>query len=157
MKQINNILVVCKLIGNLKLAARYGASLSKRFGASLTIIHVVHNPYKGAERSNLPLPDLDEDYQNLLKNSRKHIDEVIEGERESGVPIEVIIREGKPAEQILSLIREKHIDLLVITAHKEGRIEHFFFGDYDDELIRLMPCHILLVKLEPGPMPAFVE
>jgi universal stress protein A len=157
MKEINHILVVCRLFKNLKIAARYGVSLSKRFGATLTIIHVVHDPYKGIERSNLPLPDLDSDFAQMLKSARTHIDDIIEDERESGVPIEVIIRQGKPAEQILSVVREKKIDLLVITAHREGRLEHFLFGDYDDELVRLMPCHILLVKIEPEPAPPFAD
>lgn len=150
MREISNILVVCRLFKNLKIAVRYGASLARRFGASLTVIHVVHDPYGGIESSNLPLPDLDNDYQNLLKRSRKEIDEIIAGERESGVPIEVLIREGKPTEEILAVIEEKDIDLLVLTAHKEGRIEQLFF-DSNEELIRKMPCHILLIKMEPVP------
>jgi universal stress protein A len=154
MKEINNILVVCRLFKNLKISARYGASLSKRFGASLTVIHVVHKPYGGIEAANLPLPDLDKDYQDLLESSRRHIDDIVEGERKSGVPIEVVIREGKITEQILAVIEEKKIDLLVMTAHHEGRIEQLLF-DSNVELIRKMPCHILLVKLDPGPMPPF--
>jgi universal stress protein A len=149
-KEINHILVVCRLFKDLKMAVRYGASLSKRFGASLSVIHVVHKPYGGIMSGSLPLPDLDQDYQTLLEKSRKHIDDIIAGERESGVPIEVILREGKTVEQILAVIEEKKIDLLVMTAHKEGRIEHLL-SDSSEELVRKMPCHILLIKLEPVP------
>jgi nucleotide-binding universal stress UspA family protein len=150
MQEINHILVVSGLFENLRVAVRYGASLARRFGASLTVAHVVYNPYGGVERSSLPLPDLDRDYQALLKRSLKHIDDIIAVERERGVPIEVVLREGKTTEQILAVIQEKDIDLLVLTAHREGRVEHLLF-DSNVELVRKMPCHILLVKMEPKP------
>jgi nucleotide-binding universal stress UspA family protein len=40
---------------------------------------------------------------------------------------------------------------MVMLAHEEGRLEHFLFGRTNDELLRRMPCSILLVKSEPAP------
>lgn len=151
MEEIINILVVCRMISNLKTAVHYGASLARKFGASLTVIHVVHNPY-GIEGWNLPLPDLEKDYQNLLEKSRQQVKAIVANESKDGLRIEVLIREGKPTEEILTVVKEKEIDLLVMLAHKEGRIEHFLFGRSNEELIRKMPCSILLIKKEPGPV-----
>ncbi len=145
MKQINNILIVCWMFKNIKLAVRYGASLAKRFGISMTVIHVIHNPF-GLKGWNLPLPNLDKDYQGLLKDTRNQLDEIIKTERESGIDIEALIREGNPTDEILDVIKEKKIDLLVMLSHDEGRFAHHFFGGSKDELIRRMPCSILLVK-----------
>ena len=37
-----------------------------------------------------------------------------------------------------------------MLAHKEGRLEDLFFQRSNDELVRKMPCSIMLVKKEPG-------
>jgi hypothetical protein len=36
-----------------------------------------------------------------------------------------------------------------MLAHQEGHVEHLFFGRSNDELVRKMPCSIMLVKKEP--------
>jgi nucleotide-binding universal stress UspA family protein len=50
------------------------------------------------------------------------------------------------------VVSEEKIDLIVMLAHEEGRIEHALFGGENDAIIRRMPCSILLVKKEPGPV-----
>jgi nucleotide-binding universal stress UspA family protein len=37
-----------------------------------------------------------------------------------------------------------------MLAHEEGRLEHFLFGRSNEEILRALPCSILLVKKEPG-------
>ena len=39
-----------------------------------------------------------------------------------------------------------------MLSHEEGHLEHFLFGRSNHELVRKMPCSILLVKKEPGPV-----
>jgi len=36
-----------------------------------------------------------------------------------------------------------------MSAHEEGRLEHYMFGRTVEELTRKMPCSILLVKYNP--------
>jgi universal stress protein A len=64
--------------------------------------------------------------------------------------IKEMVREGEPTEEILKAIEEEKIDLLVMLAHEEGHVEHFLFGRSNEELVRKMPCSIMLVKKEPG-------
>ena len=63
-------------------------------------------------------------------------------------PIKAVIKEGNPPEEILKMVKEENIDLLIMLAHEEGHIEHFLFGRDNEELLRKMPCPILLVKKE---------
>ena len=58
-------------------------------------------------------------------------------------------REGKPTDEILITIEQEMIDLLVMFAHEEGRLEDLFFNRSNDELARKMPRSIMLVKKEP--------
>jgi len=52
----------------------------------------------------------------------------------------------------VKMVKEEKIDLLILSAHAEGRIEHALFGGENDAIIRRMPCSILLVKDEPEPL-----
>ncbi|MCX5877036.1 MAG: universal stress protein [Deltaproteobacteria bacterium] len=61
-----------------------------------------------------------------------------------------MIRTGEPTEEIFKTIREEKIDLLIMLAHEEGHLEDLFFNRSNDELVRKMPCAIMLVKKEPG-------
>jgi nucleotide-binding universal stress UspA family protein len=65
------------------------------------------------------------------------------------MPIKELVREGEPTEEILKTIEAEKIDLLVLLAHEEGHVEHFLFGRSNEELVRKMPCSIMLVKKEP--------
>jgi universal stress protein A len=147
MENINRILVVSRLTAHCKIAVHYGVSLAKKYGASLYIIHVVHNPF-GLEGWNLP--PFERDYGILLQKSRKDIDDAINSERTKGMAIKEIIKEGEPTSDILETIKEEKIDLLIMLAHEEGRFEHFLFGRSNEELVRKMPCSIFLVKKEPA-------
>ncbi len=148
MERIKNILVVSRMVKYDVKAIQYGASLARTYGAQLTVIHVIHDPF-GIEGWNLPMPNLEKDYQMLLMKTRKDLDKIIEQERKGGVSIEAILKEGNPTKEILKTVQEKHIDLLVMLAHEEGHLEHFLFGRSNHELLLKMPCSILLIKKEP--------
>ncbi len=148
MVYVKRILVVSRMTKFCKNAVHYGVSIAKRDGAKLSVIHVIHDLF-GIEGWNLPLPNLEKDYQNLLKKERQELDTIIENENWHGMQIDVIFREGEPSAGILTVLKERNIDLLIMFAHEEGRLEHFLFGKNNSELVRRMPCSIFLVKKEP--------
>ncbi len=147
MDDIKRILVVSRLTAHCKKAVHYGISLAKKYNASLFVMHVVHNPF-GLEGWNLP--PFERDFGILLKKSKKDIDAAINGEREKGMEIKEVIREGEPTTVVLEVVKEERIDLLIMLAHEEGRLEHFLFGRSNEEIVRRMPCSIFLVKKEPA-------
>jgi nucleotide-binding universal stress UspA family protein len=151
MEKFKHILVVSRMVKYDARAIHYGASLAQKYGAQLTVIHVIHDPF-GIEGWNLPVPNLEKDYQNLLTKTRKELDTITEQERASGVAIDILLKEGDPTKEVLATVKEKQIDLVVMLAHEEGHLEHFLFGRSNHELILKMPCSILLVKKEPQPV-----
>jgi nucleotide-binding universal stress UspA family protein len=86
----------------------------------------------------------------LLKKSKEDFDAAINAEREKGLEITEVIRVGEPTEEILKVVKEEKIDLLIMLAHEEGRLEHFLFGRSNEEIIRKLPCSLVLVKKEPA-------
>jgi universal stress protein A len=147
MEDIKRILVVSRLTTHCRRVVHYGISLAKKYSASLYVMHVVHNPF-GLE--GWKLPPFERDFGILLKKSKEDIDAAITAERTKGMIINEIIKKGEPTTAILEAVKDEHIDLIVMLAHEEGRIEHFLFGRSNEDLVRKMPCSILLVKKEPA-------
>lgn len=150
MEDVKRILVVSRDTKYCRKAVHYGVSLSRKYKAELYVIHVVHDPFIFGGW-NLPIPSLQEEYKKLLKEAREELHTIIDLEKKKGMPIKELIKEGKPTEEILKVVKEENIDLVIMLAHEEGHLEHFLFGRSNEEIIRRMPCSVLLVKKEPGP------
>ena len=71
---------------------------------------------------------------------------MVKVEIDKGLPVTVFVKDGMPAEEIKKVADEKKIDLIILLAHEEGRLEHFLFGRTNDAILRKLPASILLVK-----------
>jgi nucleotide-binding universal stress UspA family protein len=148
MDDIKRILVVSRSTKHCRKAVHYGISLAKQHNAKLYVMHVIHDPYS-LEGWNLPIPSLEQEYKKLVKTTREEIDRIIKSERADGLEVTEQIREGKPTDEIIEAVKEEKIDLVILSAHEEGRLEHLLFGRTVEELTRKMPCSILLVNYNP--------
>ena len=154
MDDISRVLVVSKSTKNCQKAVHYGVSLAKSYGAKLYVIHLIHNPF-GLKGWNLPLaflPGLEEEYKRMIQNAKEDLDRIINSERAKGMSIQDKVIEGEPRKEIFKFIEEKNIDLMVMSAYEQWRLEHLLFGREIDEIVRRMPCSVLLVqqKLHPA-------
>jgi nucleotide-binding universal stress UspA family protein len=57
-----------------------------------------------------------------------------------------VIREGKPAAEIIRFAAEKKADLIVIGSRGKGGLERLLLGSVADEVVRTAPCSVLVVK-----------
>ena len=149
MNDIRRIMVVATDIKHSRETVHYGFSLARKYDAELVVLHVEHDPF-GASGWNLPFLSFDEEYKALLKEAKKNLTKVIRAEAVNGLPVKELIREGEPIDVIRNVVEEEKIDLLLMPAHEESRLEHLLFGRINDALIRRLPCSILLVKQEAG-------
>lgn len=152
MDDVKRILVVSRSTKHCKKAVHYGITLAKQNGAKLYVLHVFDDPF-GLEAWSLPvvsLKEIQEEYKRMQDEARSDLDRIIEAEKSTGIPIEVSLEDGDPDEKILHFVKENKIDLLIMLAHEEGRLEHLLFGRSIDRIIRKLPCSVLLVKQEPG-------
>ena len=149
MNDIRRIMVVATDIKHSQEVVNYGVSLTRKYDAELVVLHVEHDPF-GADGWNLPFLSVDEEYKALLKEAKKNLAEVIRAELVGGLPVKEMIRKGEPIGVIQNVVQEERIDLLLMPAHEERRLEHFLFGRINEAIIRRLPCSILLVKQEAG-------
>jgi nucleotide-binding universal stress UspA family protein len=151
MEKIKHILVVSRLSQYCREAVGIGISLARKYDSQLSVLHLVSNPVS-MEALNAPLPFPDgkhKSYASIQEEVREELDKILKEEITSGLPINILIKEGRPIDEIVQTVKEEGIDLLVLLAHEEGRLEHLLFGRDNDAVIRRMPCTILLVKREP--------
>jgi universal stress protein A len=144
MEEMKRILVVSRLTRYCRKAVRCGVSLAHQYGAVLFVLHVIENPFK--KGWNLPTIAYEEEYRKELDRIKAELEDMISTERKKGMEIREFIEEGEPKEEILKVIRNENIDLVILPAHAEGRMEHFLYGRGTDSIIRKMPCSILLVQ-----------
>jgi len=150
MEDIKHILVVSRITKCCHKTIHYGVSLSKKYGAELSVLHIIDTFW--LRGWNVPMISVEEEYKKELKRTKKELDDMINMEKQKGVVIKELLREGDSTEEILKVIKEDSIDLVILLAHEEGRLEHFLFGRSNEEIVRKMPCTVLLVKKEPEPL-----
>jgi len=154
MEQVKHILVVSRLSEYCRDAVGVGISLAKKYGSKITVLHLVTNPVT-MEALNAPLPypnGRHKSYASIQEEAREELDRILKREISSGLPIQILVKEGRPIDEIVQIVNDEGIDLMVLLAHEEGRLEHLLFGRDNDAILRRMPCSILLVKREPEPV-----
>jgi nucleotide-binding universal stress UspA family protein len=148
MENFRSILVVSRMIPYSLKAIKFGVSLARKYDAKLMVLHLVSNPVD-LMALNAPGLLLDEQYKNYINShqeAKERLDKLIKQEISDGFPIKELISDHDPVKEIVKVVEEEKIDLILISAHEEGRIEHALFGGENDAILRKMPCSIMLVK-----------
>lgn len=151
MHNIKRILVACKMPEQSREAIHQGIELSQQYGAQLYVIHVTYDPFISGWNLPLQLGVIEKEFKKAVVDAGKTLQAIIREEKKKGVAVKEIVKKGKPADEILKVIKDEKIDLLIMIGHEETRLEHFLFGSINDEIIRKMPCSIMMVKKEPEP------
>jgi nucleotide-binding universal stress UspA family protein len=145
MKTFNNILVVSRSTQHCIKVLRTGIALARKFDARLHVLHIIHDPFN-LNGWNLPIPSLEEEYKTMVANSRNELNRIIEMERAEGLVINEWVKDGDPVAAIAQAVESEQVDLILMLAHREGRLEHFLFGKTNDAIIRRLPASLMLVR-----------
>ena len=150
MEDVKRILVISRSTNDCKRAVHYGISLSRTCGAQLSILHVMYDPFflKGG---SLPIPllrGLDEEYRAMMQTVKNDLAMMIQKEKVEGMAIKEMLKDAEPVHEIVKIVEAENIDLLIMAAHDETRIEHIVYGRINHEIVRRLPCSVFLVKGE---------
>jgi nucleotide-binding universal stress UspA family protein len=157
--EIKKILYTTDLSKNARYAFGYAASLANRYGASITILHVLEDmsPYADSLVINI----LGEKKWNELRktNEQKTLDTIKERlerfceEVSSELPScpfitdEIIVKIGIPVDEILDQVEKSNCDIVVMGAHGHGIIGDAMMGSVSRRVVRHCKKPVLVIRL----------
>jgi nucleotide-binding universal stress UspA family protein len=141
--KVRNVLVGVDFSDFSLQALHYAVGLATELGASLTVLHVVPADYGLLNIGKEASRDLDEALQsqaaaNLQRLAAKEI-----GDARS---VELEVRLGRPAEEIIAGAAESKCDLIVLSTHGYSGLDHILIGSVAERVVRLAPCPVLVVR-----------
>ena len=149
MEDVKRILVVSRSTVECKKALHYGVTLAKTFSAKLSILHIEYDPFDKIGFHYVgSLGSFQEQYRVREKQIREEINARLRREKTEGMDISEMVEKGEPLEQTLRAVEKDKIDLVIMAAHEEGRIERMVYGRSTHELLRKLPCSIMFIKGE---------
>jgi nucleotide-binding universal stress UspA family protein len=127
-------------------ALNYAVDLSRRYGAKLYIVHVVHTIYN-VTGWYVPHTSLDEVYKDLEKSAQKELESYASEELRGFKDIERKVLTGVPHEVIIKFVKDNKIDLIVMGSHSRKGIDRVLFGSTASQVVRFAPCPVLTVRI----------
>lgn len=148
MENFKQILVVSRLTAACRHAVEAGVFMARKHGAGLTIMFLSPGPLD-LDSLHMPerfLPEEYGKYESGRDAAAMAVDEILRQEVGNGLFVKKLVRHGIPVDEVEKVVKKDKVDLIVMTAPREGRLDHFLFGGDTDAIVRAMPCSILLVK-----------
>ncbi len=129
-----------------KEALKYAVSLAMKDEAKLLLLHVIdiRSFSEGLDAMSKPLPD-----EVTLEQLRVKLLDCIPEEIRDDMDIEAIVTQGIPFAEIISVAKEKEIDMIVIGSHGRTGLSHMMLGSVSEKVVRKAPCPVLTVR-QPG-------
>ena len=114
-------------------------AVARNYGARLILLHVSLPIMKSGEvYALITHPDeVREELTNRLKAMRSLAD---------GLVVEIVLKEGDPAAQILTTSKEMGCDLIVMGTHGRSGLSHLLIGGVAEKVIRNAACPVLTIK-----------
>lgn len=157
--EIKKILYATDLSENARYAFGYAMSLANRYGAGITILHVLEDVSPFAD--SLVINIMGEKKWGELRNAneQKVIDTIKERltnfceEVSRDLPEcpfitdEILVKVGNPAEEILKQVGKRDFDMVVMGAHGQGFIEYAIMGSVSRRVVRRCKKPVLVIRI----------
>jgi nucleotide-binding universal stress UspA family protein len=136
-------------------ALGYGVEFARRFGA---VVHVHHS-------INMPVvsvayeigADMLAARSMAEAQGREWLARRVESLAQEGLRVETHLTTGTAFEDILTLARERGIDLIIMGTHGKGALERLLMGSVAERVVRKAPCPVLTVRRESAGHPGGLE
>jgi nucleotide-binding universal stress UspA family protein len=114
-------------------ALNYGLSFAKEYNAELTLLYVLEDISRSADR------------ESAVTRATKQLKESVPPRSPKPPLVKFLVRTGKPYAQIIDLASETQTDLLIMGVRGRGSLNSALFGSTTYRVIQLGPCPVLAV------------
>lgn len=143
---VHKILVPIDLSELANEALTYAAELARKFGAKLTLLHVIERPdYYPYAEGGLLYPGF-ESIEEVAKSAKKKVKLISKQHHLDGSILEAtIVKIGVPFQTIVDTAKDQAVDLIVLSTHGRTGIAHVFMGSTAERVVRYASGPVLVV------------
>ena len=127
-------------------AVETAVGLAQQLGSRVTLLHVVNRARAFVDNIENPsaelLAELRRAGQSLLEQTARRIG--------AKITVETVLREGKPADEIVAAACQAHAQLVVLGTHGRSRLSHLLLGSTAEAVVRQCRCAVLTIGNKPS-------
>jgi nucleotide-binding universal stress UspA family protein len=122
----------------------FAAGLAQACGAELTLLHVAapDPAFVGYEVGPQHVRD---QRAGELRSEHRRLEELGETLRGRGLHARALLVQGATVETILAEAERRGADLIVVGAHRRGRLSKVLLGSVSEALLRRAPCPVAIL------------
>ena len=146
-ESLNRILVPVDFSAHSEKAVRFATTLANKFGARLSLIHVVEDPFvTGAWQSEAFIPNIPELLNELIATAQRQLAALKKELAAHGFVVETRVITGRPFQAIVEDAAAGHFDLIVMGTHGRTGLSHALLGSVAERVVQKAPCAVLTVR-----------
>ena len=130
---------------------RYGVALAEHFGARVVVL-AVDDPLLAAAADSAGLPPLAEA---TAREVSRFVSDTVSLPKTSAAALDVQVRTGRPASEILRATRAASADLIVMGSHGRSGLRKKFFGSTAERVLRETTTPVLIVPSDAADIADF--
>lgn len=128
-----------------KNAMKAAASIAKKTGANVTLLHCIYVDSRWTSMSDDAKQKHPETLSKIAK-AESQLKQILEQSLFRGIKVEYMISFGVPYTEIIDIAKRKKADLIVIGSHGNEGSERFFIGSNIQKVLRHADCPVLTIK-----------
>jgi len=143
MRDYSKILVCLDLSEGSEVIAERAQCIARRYGASLTLLHVVeYVPVEPMGEALLPAVQIEGE---LVERANKRIEEL--ATKLGLAPCDRVVQTGNIKADVVRFAQERGIDLIVLGSRERHGVS-ILFNFTEDTVLHAAPCDVLAVRLQ---------
>jgi len=127
-------------------ALNFAVDLARKYQSQLVLVHVVmrqiyaiNPPEAGILAGTAIVRELEAEGKAILAKGEETV-------RAQGLPVEIRLRQGVPAEELLRAAGEEKADLMVLGSRGLSQVKAFLLGSVSDKVSHHAKCPVLIVR-----------
>jgi universal stress protein A len=131
-------------------ALDYALRFAKNSDGELIITHIIHVPageLMGAhELTGVGTIAGSLSFDEARRHALSQLEELHASHLERYAKCQLLVDVGDPAQQIVSIAKERNVDLIVTTTHGRTGLSHLIMGSVAEKIIRHAPCPVFVIR-----------
>lgn len=119
--------------------------LAERFGADLTVLHVVYDPLN-ATCLHIPHPPQEQLREGMIREAERELQARLRRRLRDLPRAKTAVVVGSPFREIVRHAQEHRVDLIVMGTQGLSGLGHLIIGSTAERVVRTAPCPVLSIR-----------